>query len=327
MRQACRSWLIWAAALAVALTGCIEPEPQTLTLPTLADEDRQVRKAMVEFNEARFQEEREAILAAIRQTELPSDTLRGGVVLQRLSQDSTASTLSQGLDNWRGEAGDRVVWAWEAFTLDGKRLTAGQDEFDVERGAVPQAFHEAAKQLGHLEHADVWTPSLSAFGVRGIPGEIPPYMPLRLRVEQSRSVQDTAWWSAIQGAKTSEAPWLAALIKDLTVDSVAQEIAEGVWLQVHSSRREPWAEDQTLSLRLRTSACVGNLERETQMEWRPGTQDQLVPALEHAVLHSRHAERFTVWSVSDQAFGSQGSSRAGIPPRTPLRFDVEVIPL
>ena len=52
------------------------------------------------------------------------------------------------------------------------------------------------------------------------------------------------------------------------------------------------------------------------MEWRLGTQDQLVPALERAVSHSRQAERFTVpkWSVSEQAFGSQGSSRAGVPP-------------
>ena len=327
MRHACRSRLIWAAALAVAWTSCLEPEPQTLTLPTLADEDRQVRKAMVEFNEARFQEERTAIVAAIRQTPFLSDTLRGGVVLQRLPQDSTKSTLSIGLDDWRAEAGDRVVWTWEAFTLDGKSLTAGQDEFEVERGAVPQAFHEAAKQLGHFERADVWTPSLSAFGVRGIPGEIPPYMPLRLRVEQFRSIQDTAWWSAIQGAKTSEAPWLATFLKELTADSVAQQITEGVWLQVHSARRESLTKDQTLSLRIRTSACVGDFERETPMEWRLGTQDQLVPALERAVLHSRQAERFTVWSVSGQAFGSQGSSRAGIPPRTPLRFDVEVIPL
>lgn len=318
---------MWMATLAVALTSCLEPEPQTLTLPTLADEDRQVRKAMVEFNEARFQEERIAIDAAIRQSELPSDTLRGGVVLQRSSPDSTASMLSQGVNGWRAEAGDRVVWTWEAFTLDGKRLTAGKDEFEVERGAVPQAFHEAAKHLGHFERADVWTPSLSAFGVRGIPGEIPPYMPLRLRVQQSRSIQDTAWWAAIQRAETPEAPWLAAFLQDLTTDSMAQQITEGVWLQVHASRRDPWAEDQTLSLRIRTSACVGDFERETPMEWRPGTQDQLVPALERAVLHSRKAERFTVWSVSGQAFGSQGSSRAGIPPRTPLRFDVEVIPL
>ena len=327
MRQVCRPWLMWTATLAVAWTSCLEPEPQTLTLPTLADEDRQVRKAMVEFNEARFQEESEAILAAIRQTELPSDTLRGGVVLQHLPQDSTTATSSQGLKGWHAQAGDRVIWTWEAFTLDGKRLTAGQDEFEVERGAVPQAFHEAAKHLGHLKHADVWTPSLSAFGVRGIPGEIPPYMPLRLRVQQSRSIQDTAWWSAIQRAETSEAPWLVAFLKDLTTDSVAQQITEGVWLQVHSARSESCTKDQTLSLRIRTSACVGDFERETAMEWRLGTQDQLVPALERAVLHSRQAERFTVWSVSGQAFGSQGSSRAGIPPRTPLRFDVEVIPL
>lgn len=315
---------MWAATLAVAWTGCIEPEPQTLTLPTLADEDRQVRKAMVEFNEARFQEEREAIDVAIRQTSLPSDTLRGGVVLQRMSHDSTVQPSP--LNGWRAETGDRVVWAWEAFTLDGRRLTSGKDEFEVERGAVPQAFHEAAKQLGHLERADVWTPSLSAFGVRGIPGEIPPYMPVRLAVQQSRSFQDTAWWASIQRAENLEAPWLAAFLKDLRTDSVVQEIAEGVWLQVHSSRREPWSNDQTLSLRIRTSACVGNFERETQMEWRPGTQDQLVSALERAVMHSRIAEKFTVWSVSDQAFGSQGSSRAGIPARTPLRFDVEVIP-
>ena len=318
---------MWAAALTVALNGCIEPEPQTLTLPTLADEDRQVRKAMVEFNEARFQEEREAIVAALRRTNLTSDSLRGGVVLQRLSSDSTTLTLSEGLDGWRPEAGDRVVWAWEAFTLDGKRLTAGKDEFEVERGLVPQAFHESAKQLGHLERADVWTPSISAFGVRGIPGEVPPYMPLRLRVQQSRSIQDTAWWSAIQHAEASEAQWLAAFLRNLATDSEAQQITEGVWLQVHSSRHEPWAEGQTLSLRIRTSACVGDFERETQMEWRPGTQDQLVPALERSVIQSRQAERFTVWSVSAQAFGSQGSSRAGIPPHTPLRFDVEVIPL
>lgn len=325
MRQVCRPQLIWAATLAVAWTGCTEPEPQTLTLPTLADEDRQVRKAMVEFNEARFQEERDAIDAAIRQTSVPSDTLRGGVLLQRKSQDSTVHPSP--LMGWRAEARDRVVWAWEAFTLDGRRLTTGKDEFEVERGAVPQAFHEAAKQLGHLERADVWTPSLSAFGVRGIPGEIPPYTPVRLAVQQSRSFQDTAWWASIQRAENLEAPWLGAFLQDLRTDSVVQEIAEGVWLQVHSSRREPWSKDQTLSLRIRTSACVGNFEGETQMEWRPGTQDQLVSALERAVMHSRIAEKFTVWSVSDQAFGSKGSSRAGIPSRTPLRFDVELIPL
>lgn len=315
---------MWAATLAVSWSSCIEPQPQTLTLPTLADEDRQVRKAMVEFNEARFQEEREAIDVAIRQISVPSDTLRGGVVLQRMSQDSSAQPSP--LNGWRAEAGDRVVWAWEAFTLDGRRLTSGKDEFEVERGAVPQAFHEAAKQLGHLERADVWTPSLSAFGVRGIPGEIPPYTPVRLAVQQSRSFQDTAWWASIQRAENLEAPWLDAFLQDLRTDSVVQEIAEGVWLQVHSSRREPWSNDQTLSLRIRTSACVGNFERETQMEWHPGTQDQLVSALERAVMKSRIAEKFTVWSVSDQAFGSQGSSRAGIPARTPLRFDVEVIP-
>ena len=152
-------------------------------------------------------------------------------------------------------------------------------------------------------------------------------MPLRLKVQQLRSTQDTTWWAAIARAENSEAPWLAAFLRDLTTDSVAQEISEGVWLQVHSERDKPWTEDQSLSMRIRTSACVGDFERETQMEWRLGTQDQLVSALELAMSHSRLVETFTVWSVSEQAFGSQGSFRAGIPPRTPLRFDVAVTPL
>ena len=103
-------------------------------------------------------------------------------------------------------------------------------------------------------------------------------------------------------------------------------MTEEVWAQVHSGHSKPREVDQTVLLRIRTATLDASMERETQMEWKVGTQDQLVSALERAVMKSRIVEKFTVWSVSDQAFGSQGSSRAGIPARTPLRFDVEVIP-
>ena len=251
---------------------------------------------MVEFNEARFQEEREAIGSRSSNRVASRHAARRGGPSALVVKTLPRRRCHKGLDNWRGEAGDRVVWAWKAFTLDGKRLTAGKDEFEVERGAVPQAFHEAAKQMGHLERADVWTPSISAFGVRGIPGEIPPYMPLRLRIEQSRSIQDTAWWAAIQRAETPRSPWLAAFLRTSQLIPWPNKSQKGCGLQVHSSRREFWTEDQMLSLRIRTSACIGDFERETQMEWRPGTQDQLVPALEHAVLH--HAAERPHRSVS-----------------------------
>ena len=117
--------------------GCVEPQPQTLTLPRADDQDEKVRQAMVEFNEARFQEECAAIDSAVFKTGLPSDILPGGVLLQR---GTTAPAMQKGLRGWQAARGDLVIWAWEAYTLDGSLLTSGADEFEVDRGAVPVRF-------------------------------------------------------------------------------------------------------------------------------------------------------------------------------------------
>ena len=63
--------------------GCVEPQPQTLTLPRADDQDKKVRQAMVEFNEARFQEECAAIDLAVAMTGLPAETLPGGGTIQQ----------------------------------------------------------------------------------------------------------------------------------------------------------------------------------------------------------------------------------------------------
>ena len=157
---------------AMLVASCIEPQPQTLTLPTAADQNKKVRQAMVEFNEARFAEECAAIDSAVAKTGWPADTLPGGVLLQH---DTAAPAIEEGLKGWKAAQGNRVQWAWEAYTLGGSLLTSGSDEFEVERGAVPRAFHEAAKSLGHDVEADVWSPSVSAFGVRGVPGRDPAF--------------------------------------------------------------------------------------------------------------------------------------------------------
>lgn len=312
----------WAVLGAMLLASCVEPQPQTLTLPTAADEDKKVRQAMVEFNEARFQEECAAIDSAAAKTGLLADTLPGGVLLQR---DITAPPKQQGLMEWQASPGQRVHWAWEAFTLDGSPLTSGSDEFEVDRGAVPRAFHEAAKTLGHDVEADVWSPSVSAFGVRGVPGEIPPFTPVRLHVRQTRSVQDTAWWGGVQRGVLNEAFWLKNVVQSMEGQGQPVEVMKGVWVQVHSVHSKPRAIDQTVLLRIRTATLDASMERETQMEWQVGTQDQLVPALEQALSSLPTAQTLTVWSTSAQAFGRDGSPEAGIAPHTPLRFEVEVV--
>jgi len=310
----------WAVLGAVIVAGCVEPQPQTLTLPSSADQEKKVRQAMVEFNEARFQEECAAIDSAVAKTRWPADTLPGGVLLQH---DTAAPAMQQGLKGWQASPGDRVQWTWEAYTLGGSLLTSGSDEFEVERGAVPRAFHEAAKSLGHDVEADVWAPSVSAFGVRGVPGEIPPFTPVRLHVRQTRSVQDTAWWGGVQRGVLDEAFWLQNAVQSMKGQHV--EVAAGVWVQVHSEHSKPREVDETVLLRIRTATLDASMERETQMEWKVGTQDQLVLALEEALTSYPRAKRLTIWSTSISAFGESGSPTVEIPAMTPLRFDVEVI--
>ena len=98
------------------VAGCVEPQPQTLTLPSSADQEKKVRQAMVQFNEARFAEECAAIDSAVAKTRWPTDTLPGGVLLQI---DTAAPAIEEGLKGWKAAQGDRVHWAWEAYTLGG----------------------------------------------------------------------------------------------------------------------------------------------------------------------------------------------------------------
>ena len=312
----------WAAIGAMLLASCLEPQPKTLSLPSPAAQDEQVRQAMLEFNEARFQEEVAAIGSAMAKSGLRADTLPGGILLQHGAQ---AQEGKEGLIGWRATRGDRVHWAWEAYTLEGELLTSGSDDFDGDRTAVPRVFHEAAKSLGHDMEVDVWSPSVSAFGVRGVPGEIPPFTPVRLHVRQKRSIQDTAWWGGVQRGVVDEAFWLSSLVQTMEELGQPYPLTEGVWVQVHLERSQALEANQTVLLRIRTTTLDASMERETQMEWKVGTQDQLVPALEKAILARPTAQTLTVWCTSEMAFGKQGSPEAGIAPRTPLRFDVEVV--
>ncbi|MGB0149893.1 MAG: FKBP-type peptidyl-prolyl cis-trans isomerase [Flavobacteriales bacterium] len=293
-----------------------------MTVPSEEEANRAMRESMTSFNEARFKAECAAINSAVVNAEWTVDTLPGGVLLQR---DTATSASQNGLKGWQASPGDRVQWAWVAYTLDGALLTSGSDEFEVERAAVPRAFHEAAKALGHGVEADVWSPSVSAFGVRGVPGEIPPFTPVRLHVRQTRSVQDTAWWGGVQRGVLNEAFWLKNAVQSMEGQGRPVKVTEGVWAQVHSEHSQPQEIGQTVLLRIRTATLDASMERETQMEWQVGTQDQLVPALELALSSKSSAQTLTVWCTSSMAFGRNGSPEVGIAPNTPLRFEVEVV--
>ena len=291
------------------VAGCVEPQPQTLTLPRRRP-NKKVRQAMVEFNEARFQEECAAIDSGVAMTGLPAETLPGGVLLQH---GTTAPAMQEGLKGWQAARGDLVIWVWEAYTLGGSLLTSGSDEFEVERGAVPRAFHEAAKSLG----ARCGSRRVVALGLglrgAGRAGRDPPFTPVRLHVRQTRSVQDTAWWGGVQRGLLDEAFWLKNAVQSMEGQEQPVEVTEEVWVQVHSEHSKPQEVDETVLLRIRTATFDASMERETQMEWKVGTQDQLVPALEKALSSMSTAQTLTVWCTSSMAFSRDGSPKQALP--------------
>lgn len=322
---------VWAKAAALGLglvlgmMGCFEPEPKSLTLPSSEETQREIRRALTEFNEDRFGRECAAIDSALaEQGGLASArSLGGGMWLVR---DDEGEVRSGPMSAWRPEAGGRVTWRWTARSLRGDSLTSGVTEFAVDRGAVPRVFHEAAKELGHVQSGRIWSPSNSAFGVRGIPGEIPPYAPLQLEVEQRRSIQDSAWWEGVRRGEENETLWLGQFVQSLP-QPLPVEAAEGVWVQVHTSRQALLRDGETVLLRIRTTPVRSDADRETTVEWRVGTPDQVVSALQVALAAWPKAGTLSVWSTSMNAFGKDGVPKAGISPHTPIRFDVEVVPL
>ena len=320
----CGSTVRWMALLvAVVLLGCVDPQPKSLTLPSLEDAQRQELRALTKFNARRFKEECASIDSILQSSSFEVVPLPAGIRLAR----SKAESQSEALNGWLCKSGDRVVWSWVARSLKGDSLSTGVDEFIVDRDAVPQAFHEVAKHTGHNHDVDVWSPSVSAFGVRGVPGEIPPYTPVHLEVNQRRSIRDTAWARAVMRGEFPEAPWLNAFVLDMEVAKRPAISEQGLFVHVHSTRSRSLQAGEVVLLRIRTSSLMTESENETDLEWSVGTPDQLVPALERALVAHADARTLSIWAASNWAFGADGIPSANIPPRSPIRFDVEVVPL
>lgn len=316
---------IWGLAAAACLCHCVEPQPKTLTLPSAKEANRQVRRALAEFNSERFNLECASIDSAIQLRGGPSEALPGGIRLVR--QPGSILQEEEVSGTWFPETGHRVRWSWVAYSLDGDSMSRGESEFAVDRDAVPRCFHEAAKKMGHDELAEVWSPSVSAFGVRGVPGEIPPFTSVRLAVHQQRSIQDTAWLGSVQRGTLPEPPWLNAYVESLEGKAQAVLVDEGLHLALHTKRLNALRAGQVAELRIRTQSLCGGEERTTRMEWVVGTPDQLVSGLEKILALYPRAATLTVWCSSAWAFGAEGVPDAGILSRCPVRFDVEVVAL
>lgn len=313
------SWLLLAGVL---LLSCEPPRAVPPNMPNAEERAQATRNRLRAFNAARFEQERHDVDSAAHVHAPEAVELPGGMWL-------SLDEGGPGLFPAPPVAGDRVQWTWVAQNLKGDTLTSGEEDFLVEKDALPLCFHEVAKSTPWHGQGQFWTTSTTAFGASGIPGEVPPFTALEIYFTQQRPVLDPSWLDEVQKGTFEEEVWLKAFLEEAAPD--AARLAEvPVWVEcIDCDSSVP--SERALRLDILTVDAQSILEgvqgKESTMEWVRGTPDQLVPALEQALLSHPGAEVLTVWTTSEHAFQRKGVPAAGVRPATPVRFDVQVSPV
>lgn len=311
-------WLLLFTAL---WSACEPPRAVPPNMPNAEARAQATRNRLRAFNAARFEQERHEVDSSAHANALHANALPGGMWLCLEGEDV-------GLFEEHPAAGDRVQWAWVGLGLGGDTLTSGEEDFLVEKDALPLCFHEVAKATPWCGQGRFWTTSTTAFGASGIPGEVPPFTALEIHFSQRRPVLDASWLTEVQQGVLEEGVWLKAFVKEAAPG--AEQLADlPVWVDcIDCALTEPGVGAVRLDILTVDAQSIleGAQGSESTLEWVRGTPDQLVPALEKALLAHPGAEVMTVWTTSEHAFQKKGVPAAGVRPRTPVRFDVQVSP-
>ena len=119
-----------------------------------------------------------------------------------LDEEGLGCSLHRG---WRSRAVDVGRPEPERGHVD-----VGEEDFLVEKDALPLCFHEVAKSTPWHGQGQFWTTSTTAFGASGIPGEVPPFTALEIYFTQQRPVLDPSWLDEVQKGTFEEEVWLKA---------------------------------------------------------------------------------------------------------------------
>ena len=305
--------------LVMLLLGCQPPAPKPLLLPSADQKDRVARKSLTAFNASRFEWETSLVDSLAHSIDAVVEPMVAGMWIRSFLEDNACKD--------RPILGDLVHWDWKAFALDGRLMTEERQSFLVGKDALPMVFHEAAMASCFNDSFHVWSPSVAAFGPTGIPGHIPPFAPLRFEVRQTRPLAKDQWLVDVQEGRTDESASLKAWLEEAEVPGLKEVEPGHVWVQIHEEGL-PLQEGETVALEIQTHLvswagkgptddAVGQL-----LDWKVGTPDQLVRALEISTSIHPEAQVLTVFCTSDWAFGTDGVPESGIKARSPVRFDL-----
>ena len=312
----------WLLIVGTLLLSCEPPRAVPPNMPSAEERAQATRNRLRAFNAARFEQERQDVDSSALMDAPEAVGLPGGMWL-------SLDEGGPGLFPEPPVAGDRVQWTWVARNLDGDTLTSGEEDFLVEKDALPLCFHEVAKSTPWHGQGQFWTTSSTAFGASGIPGEIPPFTALEIHFTQRRPVLDASWLAEVQQGMFEEEVWLKAFLEEAAPDAV-RLAGLPVWVEcIDCDLSAP--SERTLRLDILTvdaQSILEGVQGKGVPRWSGcAAPDQLVPALEQALLSHPGAEVLTVWTTSEHAFQRKGVPAAGVRPATPVRFDVQVSPV
>ena len=314
--------LIWVLLVGMLLFSCEPPRAVPPNMPNAEERAQATRNRLRAFNAARFEQERQDVDAAARTHAPDAVGLPGGMWL---SLDEGGPRLFSAPP----EAGDRVQWTWVAQNLDGDTLTSGEEDFLVEKDALPLCFHEVAKSTPWHGQGRFWTTSTTAFGASGIPGEVPPFTALEIHFTQRRPVLDASWLAEVQQGTFEEEVWLKAFLEEAAPGAARLPDASCVgglhrlWFVCACRTGNAVGHPHT-----RRTSHFGRRPRQRVHNgvgaWHPRTAGACLGT--GVVVPSRGRGVDGVDNVRT-CLPAEGRASAGVRPRTPVRFDVQVSPV
>ena len=244
--------------------------------------------------------------------------------------------MAAGLCGWMATMGcqQKERLPWRLLELGTQPLAEA-----MEHGNVVHATYEGQQDpfqgllfprdttlQARIARRDVLTLPTLACGdrMRLHPADLPGSLTAALDWPQEDSL--TVRWDCLDGVKLAD---LGMQAFNWNGDST---VAERMWLEVLRSWKPEtmtaparrYAENDPVSLTVVCTRPDGRQVGDTvRMKFRKGETDQVVPALEQGLAIAGPGASWSVWSASNEAFGSQAHPSLGLTAHMPLHFTVQ----
>ena len=168
------------AVFALAIQSCNSNDRSQSEYGSLEQRQRNLSKAMLEYNAARLAAELQVIDSLSVAWGWTPEVISGGIVCEKIASSS------EGLSSVPVFEGDTVLWDINVSLINGVSCFSMDSlQFVLGSAIRPSGFEAIATNVLRGDSVRAMVPSLMGYGIKGLPGKIPPGALLVLRLRQS----------------------------------------------------------------------------------------------------------------------------------------------